>query len=64
MTKDPAETVTKKAEAARRARAELREAILEARAAGLTLPQIGEAAQLSKQRIHQIIREEAETDAS
>ena len=32
--------VTKKAHAARRARAELRDAILEARAAGLTLPQM------------------------
>ena len=64
MTKDPAKTVRRKAQAARRARSELRDAILEARGAGLTLPQIGEAAQLSKQRIHQILKEEGSTDAS
>ena len=63
MTKDPFQTVVKKAQAMRRARDELRDAILEARAAGLTLPQIGEAAGVSKQRIHQIIREEEDSDA-
>jgi hypothetical protein len=51
------EAVLKKAQKARLARSELREAIVEARAAGESLSRIGEAAQLSKQRIHQIIQE-------
>jgi hypothetical protein len=48
--------VGKKAETARLARAELREAIRKAHAAGDPLSAIGEAAGLSKQRIHQIIQ--------
>lgn len=50
--------VRKRAAAAKRARSELRGAIIAARQAGLTLSVIGEAARLSKQRVHQIIREE------
>jgi DNA-directed RNA polymerase specialized sigma24 family protein len=63
MTKDdPWERVLKKAEAVRRAQVELRSAILEARTAGLSLADIGQAADLTRQRVHQIIRE-AESDA-
>jgi K+-transporting ATPase c subunit len=44
------------------ARGELRDAILAADAAAATLPMIAAAAGLTKQRVHQIIREET-TDA-
>jgi hypothetical protein len=57
--------VRKKAEAVRRARAELHDAILEARQTGLTMTMIGDAAGLTKQRVHQIIRAEGgSSDAS
>jgi hypothetical protein len=51
------EAVVKKAQKVRLARTELREAILKAREAGESLSSIGEAARLSKQRIHQMIQE-------
>ncbi len=41
------------------ARAELRAAILAARSAGATMPEIAAAAGVTKQRVHQIIREAA-----
>jgi hypothetical protein len=63
MTPDQLEAIIKKAKKARLARAELREAILDARAGGESLSKIGEAARLTKQRIHQIIREEGDADA-
>jgi hypothetical protein len=57
------DAIIKRAQKARLARAELRDAIREAHAAGESLARIGEAARLSKQRIHQIIREEEADDA-
>lgn len=50
--------VRRAAEKAERAPAELRAAILAARAAGATLPEIAAAAGVTKQRVHQIVREE------
>jgi hypothetical protein len=47
--------VAEKADDFRRARRELREAIREAHTSGQPLSAIGEAAGLSKQRIHQIV---------
>lgn len=49
--------VRRAAERAVRVRAELRDAILAARAAGATLPEIAGAAGVTKQRVHQIVRE-------
>jgi hypothetical protein len=63
MTTEHIEAVVKKAQRALLARVELRDAIREAHGAGESLARIGEAARLSKQRIHQIIREEEGDDA-
>jgi hypothetical protein len=58
MTSDHLKTLAKSAEKAREARAALRGAIVEAHASGESLASIGEAAQLTKQRVHQIIRKQ------
>lgn len=63
MKGDAFTTVVKSAQAARLARSNLREAIIEARAAGLTLTEIARGAGISKQRVHQITTEEASGDA-
>ena len=60
MEADPLEVVAERAKTARQARSDLLDAILDARAAGKSLAEIGEAVQLSKQRIHQMIREEGD----
>jgi predicted transcriptional regulator len=50
--------VRRTAEKLERTRVELREAILAARSAGATLPEIAAAAGVTKQRVHQIVRED------